>query len=204
MMHSDLVQYSDRTRLARELHDGIAQDLVGVGYQLDLILALPDTSSEVRSQLRTLRFTISDLVDKVRKEIYLLRQPSSLTLPEGIKQLARSLGSDFELELDIEDLAIPMESEVAHETLQIVSETLRNIHAHAHATSVTISLMQVENNLELHVIDDGVGGVRVATTRFGIQSINERALALGGSIDIASNSKGTDIWLRIPVKKYAN
>jgi NarL family two-component system sensor histidine kinase LiaS len=79
MTHIKFDQLTDPARLARELHDGIAQDLVGVGYSLDLLLANPETSIESRAQLRALRFTVTDLIDKVRREIYFLRQPARTT-----------------------------------------------------------------------------------------------------------------------------
>ena len=60
----------ERVRLAQDLHDGIAQDLVGLGYRLDALIAAVGTPLEIRSELRTLRFAISDLVEKVRNEIF--------------------------------------------------------------------------------------------------------------------------------------
>ena len=63
----------ERVRLAQELHDGIAQDLVGLGYSIDSLVAAVDTPVELRAELRTLRFAMSDLVDKVRAEIFELR-----------------------------------------------------------------------------------------------------------------------------------
>lgn len=57
---------SEGQRIAQELHDGIAQELVGIGYSLDLLLAQEKESSDSRSELRTLRFTVTDLIEKVQ------------------------------------------------------------------------------------------------------------------------------------------
>jgi NarL family two-component system sensor histidine kinase LiaS len=78
---------AERIRLAQQLHDGIAQDLVGVGYSLDLLLAAPQTPIDTRIQLRTLRFMIADMVEKVRQEMFQLRQPTGLTLSQQIEIL---------------------------------------------------------------------------------------------------------------------
>ena len=64
---------SQRIRFAQELHDGIAQDLVGLGYAIDLILASSENLSE-RDSLRALRLDVISIIDKVRREIFQLRQ----------------------------------------------------------------------------------------------------------------------------------
>ena len=64
---------NERVRLAQELHDGIAQDLVGLGYCIDSLVSAADTPTEIRAGLRTLRFSTSDLIEKVRAEIFALR-----------------------------------------------------------------------------------------------------------------------------------
>ena len=61
-----------RVILAQELHDGIAQDLVGLGYSIDSLIA-SSQDLQVRDSLRTVRFTITDLIEKVRLEIHQLR-----------------------------------------------------------------------------------------------------------------------------------
>ena len=167
MTQSELDYAAIRARLARELHDGIAQDLVGVGYSLDLLLANPETTVEARSQLRTLRFTVTELIDKVRREIHLLRQPSTLTFSEGIKNSAQTLCAGLNLRLQLDEVALQLESELCYEVQRIVQEVLRNIVAHARATTVTISLVQATNGLELHICDDGIGGAEASNTGYG-------------------------------------
>jgi len=201
---SDLGQSGARARLARELHDGIAQDLVGVGYCLDLLLANPETTVDARSQLRTLRFTITELIDKVRREIYFLRQPSTLNLADEIRVSAQTLCIGLELKIELDEETRPLDSELSYEIIRIAQEALRNIAAHALATSVTISLVQTENLLDLRISDDGVGGAEPSGTRYGIQGIRDRALAINSSIEINSDSKGTRIWLRVPLEEHAS
>ena len=204
MTQFDRRQLADRARLARELHDGIAQDLVGVGYSLDLLLADPETSVDARSQLRTLRFTVSDLIDKVRREIYYLRQPATLTLDQGIRSAAEEICKDLDVKLEIDDVPLVLDSEISYEITRIAQEILRNIAAHAQANTVTVSLHNENNGVELCIADDGIGGAVVSDERYGIQSIRDRALALNGSVEIQSNSAGTCVSLRVPTKNHAN
>ena len=106
---------NERVRLAQELHDGIAQDLVGLGYSIDSLIATPGTPVEIRSELRSVRFAITDLVDKVRAEIFALREST-------------------------ENLPSRYEASTSYELQRIFTELLRNVQEHSHATSITLSL----------------------------------------------------------------
>ena len=196
--------FADRARLARELHDGIAQDLVGVGYSLDLLLADPDTSIESRSQLRTLRFTVTDLIDKVRREIYFLRQPSLLTLGQTIGRAAGELCKDHELNLNIDEIAPVNDSDRSHEIYQISREILRNVVSHAQASAVSVLFRSTVETIEMCIADNGVGGAGLSDSRYGMLSIQERAGVFQGSVEITSDSSGTQVCLRMPNENHAS
>ena len=68
---------SDRSRLARELHDGLAQELAAIGYKLDSVIGKENLEQSARSDLRKLRSTITALIEQVRNEIYELRHNSN-------------------------------------------------------------------------------------------------------------------------------
>jgi signal transduction histidine kinase len=103
-----------RVTLAQELHDGIAQDLAGLGYSIDsLIAATQDMKS--KDSLRTVRFTITELIEKVRQEIHQLRSAPDL--------LSENTQKDLHFELQ-----------------RVVSEVLRNISEHSGASTVTIEI----------------------------------------------------------------
>jgi len=103
-----------RVTLAQELHDGIAQDLVGLGYSIDSLIA---NTQDVKSKdsLRTVRFTITELIEKVRQEIHQLRSAPDL--------LSENTQKDLHFELQ-----------------RVVSEALRNISEHSGASTVTIEI----------------------------------------------------------------
>ena len=106
---------NERVRLAQELHDGIAQDLIGLGYCIDALVGMPGTPNDIRAELRTLRFAMTDLVEKVRAEIFALRSSTEL-MPRHYKS-----STNYELQ-------------------KIFAELLRNVQEHSQATSITMSL----------------------------------------------------------------
>ena len=107
----------ERVRLAQELHDGIAQDLVGLGYSIDYLVAAAGTPVEIRAELRTLRFAMSDLVDKIRGEIFELRAHSATVISRS-----------------------PKKASISFELQRIFNELLRNIEEHSQATSFTLTV----------------------------------------------------------------
>ena len=184
----------ERIRLAQELHDGIAQDLVGVGYSLDLLLAAPQTPVDTRIQLRTLRFTVTDLVDKVRREMYQLRQPTQLTLSQQLRTNAVDICNGLTLNLSIAEVPLSPESETAYEVTKIATELLRNVVAHAAATSVSISLGDDDGVIALKISDNGKGGTDstpALLSRHGLRGIAERAERIGAIFTIDSDISGT-------------
>ena len=105
---------NERVTLAQELHDGIAQDLVALGYSIDAMILNSQNSSE-KSSLRAIRFSITDLVEKVRTEIHALRNST-------------------------EPLLVESETVLTHELQRIFMEILRNIEKHSLATELNIQI----------------------------------------------------------------
>jgi signal transduction histidine kinase len=95
---------NERATLAQELHDGIAQDLVALGFSIDSMIAATE-SSENKNSLRSLRFTVTDLIDKVRTEIHALRSGDQL-------------------------LDNTMDTDLTYELQRIFSEIIRNVQEH--------------------------------------------------------------------------
>ena len=105
---------NERVTLAQELHDGIAQDLVVLGFSIDQAISLSQ-ESEVKNELRAIRFTTTQLIENLREQMHQLRS--------GVP---------------LEDSSTPVDT--MHETLRIVQEILRNIDKHAGATKITIDI----------------------------------------------------------------
>ncbi len=105
---------TQRVKLAQELHDGIAQDLVGLGYELDALL-FQESDEVKRAALRSVRFDINTLIEKVRSEILELRtQPDEHDLLES-------------------------QPEMAYELTRVFNEIISNVTEHSRATRLEIS-----------------------------------------------------------------
>lgn len=105
---------NERVTLAQELHDGIAQDLVVLGFSIDQAIA-KSHEPEVKDALRAIRITTTDLIEKVRIQMHQLRSAEPL--------------SDSGAEID-----------TMHELLRVIQEALRNIEKHSGATAVSIEI----------------------------------------------------------------
>ena len=184
----------ERLDVARELHDGIAQDLVALGYSLDLLLATDGLPQSARLSIRESRLQVDELMRKVRSEIFNLRSQSQQSISIQLKSLISQEYSDFELELDIEPASAP--PEVGHEIIAIAREILRNVRLHSRATRIGITLYPVNNRIYLQICDNGIGGAIMKDGRWGMTGISERIAKLGGSIVIENNSD-TDLGVRI-------
>ncbi len=106
---------NERVTLAQELHDGIAQDLVALGFSIDSMIAATE-SLENKNSLRSLRFTVTDLINKVRTEIHALRSGDQL-------------------------LDNTMDTDLTYELQRIFSEIIRNVQEHSQAENVTIEVI---------------------------------------------------------------
>ena len=153
-----------RVILAQELHDGIAQDLVGLGFSIDALIA---TSHElaIKETLRELRFAITELINKVRLEIHELRSASDL-------------------------ISGTQEKNYNYELLRVLSEILRNVSEHSHAS-----------HLSIQISDNGIGGAQSKEGSFGLLGIQERITQLNGDIRIDSSQKGTTINIELPLER---
>lgn len=193
------MSHSERTHLAQELHDGIAQDLVGVGYSLDLLLAAPDTPVSTRVDLRTLRFAIDALLEKVRGEIHQLHISSAKNLAARIEESAKTLCPGMVLNLILEDIPIDPDGEIAYGVHQIARECFRNVALHSRAKGLHIELSSTPDHLRLFIRDDGSGGAIESESRFGIVGAKNRTSTLGGTLQIESTSYGTTVEVHIPI-----
>ena len=153
-----------RVVLAQELHDGIAQDLVGLGFSIDSLIS---TSHDqiAKESLRQLRFLVTELIDKVRLEIHQLRSATDL--------ISTSEEKDFSYQL-----------------LRVLSEILRNVDEHAHAS-----------HLSIQITDNGIGGAQSKEGSFGLTGIRERIASIGGDIRIDSDQQGTKISIELPLER---
>ena len=184
-----------RLALARELHDGVAQDLVALGYELDLLLAAADTHAPVRKGIRSLRFQVDELITKVRREMYQLREPHLESVQEKLVDAATQICGSQLSRLEIAEFDI--EPALGIEITAIAMELMRNSVRHSGGSEIEIFLSQVENHTYLEVCDNGVGGATLESSRLGLIGIKERTEQLGGAFTCFSTSSGTRVAITL-------
>ncbi len=203
----------ERSRISRDLHDGILQTLLSIEIQLDVLrrrlpvapdqavaglAALQQTvkneSGELRTlvtDLRPLRVQSADLVDLMRGHAERLRNESFLAL-----------------ELLIDSTVIEAPDHICRELFQIYREALSNVKKHAKASHVVVKLTQDDSRIILVVDDDGQGfsfagqfsGDELDRLRLGPISIKERTRAVGGMLTVESSpGHGARVTVEIPL-----
>lgn len=188
---------SARIELARDLHDGIAQDLVALGYELDLLLGATESTVESRREIRGLRFKVDDLISKVRQEMYALRDFKEVSFQDELEELIADICGDLPVTQTIAYFSIP--NSYQSELKAIATELLRNVKTHSGASHIEVLLKSVENRTYLEVSDNGVGGAQVNTShlgrlgRLGLAGVKERVELLHGQLEIISSENGTRI-----------
>jgi signal transduction histidine kinase len=190
------VTQRERIKIAQELHDGIAQDLVGLSYSLDLLLGAPDTPSATRIELRTILFKVSTLIESVRAEIFNLRAQELISFEHSLRSLLLELNSSIELKIMREDCVLPAHTE--EELLAISRELLRNSVKHSGASVIEISISKSENDIQYTYRDNGKGMNNTKSVGFGIRGIQERCSSIDGTLTMSSTSQGIDYFIAIP------
>ena len=182
-----------RSQIARDLHDGVIQDLVAFGYSLDSIIAHPDLTPPLRSEIRRVRLDATEIVRKLREDIFQLRQISH--------ELFASLAQLFE-KSEITFRAIgevpPLDASDISELLPVLREVALNTIHHSHAKSFTIQSELYNDHWFISLSDDGVGRATITSQHFGLQSIKERITSLGGALTMESSSVGTHYRILLP------
>ena len=173
-------------QIARQIHDGIAQDLVALGYSLDQSLGAPELPASTRAELRTLRFAVTDLIEKVRREILNLRNISP-----DLRELAIAICGD---RLGEVDLAIPLDRSLN----PIIVELLRNAVEHSGASVINLRSYQEQASTVIEISDNGIGGVEMKADRFGLVGITEAIAELSGRIEFVNLTPGLVIRVSIP------
>lgn len=184
-----------RLELAREIHDGVAQDLVALGYELDLLLAATDSDTPTRKGIRSLRFQVDELITKVRREMYQLREPGDASVQEKLAKIASQICGARLSRLEIAEFDIA--PALGLEITAMAAELLRNSVRHSRGSEIEIHLSQVENHTYLEVRDNGEGGATLESSRLGLIGIKERAEKLGGVFSFLSDGSGTRVAITL-------
>lgn len=179
----------ERTRLAREIHDQLAQGLTAIALQIE--------SGRFDAALQTTRTTL----EEARRSVMNLRaEPlAGRPLAQALALLVREFTSrsGIRVALVLDDCALPLPVEA--ELYRIAEQALANVRLHAQAKQVAVSLHCSRRAATLTIEDDGIGfdPRRVPDDRHGVRGMRERAKLAGGALRIASRP-GTKIVAKVP------
>jgi two-component system NarL family sensor kinase len=200
----------ERNRLAREIHDTLAQGLAGITLQLETADVLLDSGQEApkirKSIEQALKLARTSLEEARRSVLDLRAAPlEGRTLAQALKALAQDTDAKGNLEVDFElvggERPLPVRIEAG--LYRMAQEALANVVQHAAAQMASLSLTTLPDQVTLVVADDGHGfdPQRTQRDRFGLIGLNERAKLLGGTLQLHSSPEaGTRVEINVPVR----
>jgi len=201
----------ERQRLARELHDSVSQALYGISLGVHTALALFDTDRVKAREALDYALSLAHAgLAEMRALIFELR-PESLEregLVAALTRHADALRARHRLTVDLslcEEPDVPLS--VKEALYRIAQEALQNAVKHAHPERLDVRLSCTPDGVRLDVCDDGVGFDPSADYpgHLGLQSMRERALNLGGALEIVSeHGCGTQIYVFVPIAGWAS
>jgi signal transduction histidine kinase len=206
---------TERNRIARDIHDTVAQSLFGIVYSLDAcITMLPQKAEAVKNELIELRSLANSAHDEVRRSIFDL-WPSALTIELFMADLTNYISSccrprTFSVIFNNTGDFNSLPTGLRRTIYRMAQEALANAARHSGAQSARLCLNVNEHQVYVSVTDEGRGfDPAVALSRslnrehFGLQGIRERATALGGSCEIISQpGAGTRLLIELPIEGF--
>jgi PAS domain S-box-containing protein len=201
------MQDDERRRIARELHDGLGQEMVALKMLLDGIVHTPSSLPEYMGQATSV---IDRATQQIRTLSYLLHPPllDEVGLLSALRWylggLTQRSGIETTLEVNPTDfprLALELETAM----FRIIQEALTNVFRHSGARQAWISLTQREGRVTVKVRDngkglaDGIVELRSSSPGVGIRGMSERAKELGGHLLVTSAHPGTIVEVTVPV-----
>ncbi|HSW09584.1 MAG TPA: histidine kinase [Bacillota bacterium] len=203
----EIAVLEERNRLAREIHDTLAQGLTAMVLQLETAEdALADEPAQARSLMLRARQLARDSLQEARRSVWNLR-PQALELgglASGLAGLARHLEeAGIAVELRVPDLEPPPAA--AEALYRIAQEALANVRRHSRATRAELSLVAREGGVELRVADNGRGFTgdipQSPTGGFGMWAMRERAREAGGRLTVTgAPGAGTTVAAWLPLE----
>jgi signal transduction histidine kinase len=191
----------ERRRLAREIHDGIAQELASLGYAIDDLVA-DATDSQQADAFRALRREVTRMVGELRLSIFDLRSEvqAQISLGNALSDYVRqvSVGAAFSVHVILDEAPDRLPTTVEAELLRIAQEAITNARKHAGAEHLWVTCRVDPPFAHLRVEDDGRGLGTKRIDSFGLEVMRERADRLGGILEVGQRDPhGTFVDVRL-------
>ncbi len=200
---------AERTRLAREIHDGLSQDLWYAKLKQGRLAQEPSLDDGARTTAREVLTAIDAALAEARQAVMAMRTdaPRGSTLEDVLDSYVDDFADRFGLraEFHADGTHGRLSSRTEAEVLRIVQEALNNVHRHADATLVRVGVDRAEDGrVRVSVVDNGKGfdPAAVADDRYGLKGMRERAEIVGADLRIESRpADGTRVTLDLPVEE---
>ena len=196
----------ERARIARDVHDTLAQGFTAVALHIESGLAQLESRRDAQPPLRRALDVARQSLDEARRSIKTLRTSAldNRPLAEALGALARQFTADtgVRIHAQLSDVG-PLPADAESELFRIASEALTNVRKHARAHEASVKLDTARGRLRLTIADDGVGfHLRGARRRgFGLAGIEDRARLLGGRASIrTAPGRGTTVTVTVPLR----
>lgn len=200
----DAATSEERQRLAREVHDGVAQDVASLGYLVDN-LAVSASDPEQRGQLELLRREVTRVVGELRHSVFDLRNEvaSGQGLGQSISSFARHIGShsDLTVHVTLDEAPTRLRPEVESELLRIAQEAINNARKHSQGENLWVTCTVRPPAASIEVRDDGAGLGQGRDDSHGLRIMRERADRIGADLTVdtpADGRRGTRVVVQLP------
>jgi len=199
-------QEQERHRIARELHDGIVQQLTLVGLGVDELRS--GSNAPAKLALDNLYDQIS-VVSNATRDLSHNLHPfilEYLGLARALKKLCRDTGAKSDLTISFSEKDVPshLPSDISHCLFRVAQEALQNIVKHGHARTASMDLSVLSGRALLRIVDDrvGISPEQYHSEGMGLASMRERVWALDGTYEVTSEPlKGTTVEASVPLKE---
>jgi len=202
----------ERNRIAREIHDTLAQGYVGISVQLEVLAELLRMSKvdAAAKHLDLTRGYVREGLADARQSIWALRSQDSgeTTLPVRLRRMVESAGGgELEARFSIFGAYRPLPPGTEREILRVAQEAVHNVKKHAGAKNLNVQLEYGPQEIALEVRDDGQGFAPDSAStpgHYGLTGMRERAAAIGGTLEVTSEpGGGTTVRLRATARRDA-
>jgi ligand-binding sensor domain-containing protein/signal transduction histidine kinase len=199
---------AERNRIARELHDNLAQEILGISVQLELVARLMNVSTETaRAHLDRARLLVRSSIAEARRYVWDLRSQALNTndLPAALADAARRLSAEtaVQAQVQVSGTFRPLPQMIENNLLRIGQEAINNAVRHAAAQRILVNLKFDARRVQLSVRDNGRGFDPQAANgagHFGLTGMRERAEQMGGQLTIHSSpGEGTEVVVDVPL-----
>ena len=192
----------ERQRLAREIHDGVAQEVASLGYLVDDLTATA-TDKTQRDKLRELRIEVTKVVSDLRLSIFDLRSGVEVTagLGAALSDYVRRVGSrsDITVHLTLDEAPDRLRGDVESEVLRIAQEAITNARKHSGAANLWVDCRVHPPFVRLEVRDDGDGLGAGRDDSYGITIMRERAERIAAHLQIDGDASLFERGTRVVV-----